>query len=40
MSANMVVGKCKILITKPESQEIITSFSLDFNAFIAMSLRK
>ena len=40
MSANIIGGKRKILNTKPESEENINYFSIDFNALIAISLRK
>ena len=45
MSANIIIiGKRTMLNTKPESEDIIYKllphFSLDFNAFIAISLRK
>ena len=43
MSANIVIGKCKLLNTKHESEEILNYcliFSGDFNAFLAISLRK
>ena len=43
MSANIIIGKRKIVNAKAESKENITYyliFSLDFNAFTAISLTK
>ena len=43
MSANIIIGKRKILNSKSESEEnnkLFSHFSLDFNAFIVISLRK
>ena len=37
MSANIIIGKRKIVNTK---NKLLSHFSLDFNAFIVISLRK
>ena len=43
MSAYIIIGKCELLNVKPESEKndgLVSPISLNFNAFLAISLRK